>query len=101
MIAIGPPGTSPKLRTLEYIKPGTNFDFSIKLRRFDERIAWGAGLLLTITKEINEGIIQIGGQKTRGYGWCRIEVEEPKKAEQERLMKKWEEYATHSSTTSS
>jgi CRISPR-associated RAMP protein (TIGR02581 family) len=91
MIAITPSGTKP--RTLEYIKPGTEFDFSIKFRRFDDEMAWVVGLLLKIVDEINQQRIQIGGQKTRGYGWCRIELREPPEQARREYLQKWEEYA--------
>jgi CRISPR-associated RAMP protein (TIGR02581 family) len=91
MIALRPDRTIP--RTAEYIKPGTCFDFLVRFRRFDEKIAWAAGLLLTIIDEINEQKIQVGGQKTRGYGWCRIKLEKPDESERKRLIEKWKEYA--------
>ncbi len=75
-------------RTLEYIKPGTSFQFTISFKTKAED--WMVGLLLKVIEMINQEKVQIGGQKTRGYGWCKIEILNLREDERGRCLEAWD-----------
>jgi len=61
---------SGALYTLEYVKPGVSFKFSIHCTNLPN---YALGLLATVMSMIQTGDVKIGGFKTRGLGGIRFE----------------------------
>lgn len=57
------------LFTVEYVEPGSIFNFRLTAINLPN---YALGLLSTIMKEINLGIVKVGGLKSRGYGTVKF-----------------------------
>ena len=57
------------LFTVEYVEPGSIFNFRLTAVNLPN---YALGLLSTVMKEINLGIVKVGGLKSRGYGTVRF-----------------------------
>jgi len=58
------------LFTTEYIEPGAKFSFRIELLNMPN---YAVGIIAEALLDMNMGLLKIGGLKTRGFGWVRIE----------------------------
>lgn len=58
------------LYRVEFIEPGARFKFNIRCTNLPN---YALGLLSLILKRMHEGLIKIGGFKSRGFGAVRIE----------------------------
>ncbi|ACP34779.1 CRISPR-associated RAMP protein, SSO1426 family [Sulfolobus islandicus L.S.2.15] len=54
---------------VEFVEPGSKFTFKIMGNNLPN---YAIGYLLTIMKNIHDGFIQIGGHKSRGFGFIRF-----------------------------
>jgi len=58
------------LYTIEYVEPGVEFNFRMVA---DNLPNYALGLLAEVFAEIQEGIVKVGGHKSRGFGTVRFE----------------------------
>jgi len=58
------------LYTVEYVEPGARFNFRMVA---DNLPNYALGLLAEVFAEIQEGIVKVGGHKSRGFGTVRFE----------------------------
>jgi len=58
------------LYKVEFIEPGAKFKFSIRCKNLPN---YAIGLLSLILRRMNEGLIKIGGFKSRGFGAVKVE----------------------------
>ena len=58
------------LFTVEYVEPGAEFDFSMELMNMPN---YAVGVLAETLLDMDMGLLKMGGLKTRGFGWVRIE----------------------------
>ena len=72
-----------KLFTTEYVEPSSMFDFQILLDGLED---YQVGLILTALDWVNQGIVMLGGLKSRGMGRVKFIVEEPPEGEVKRYM---------------
>lgn len=54
---------------VEFVEPGSKFTFKIMGNNLPN---YAIGYLLTIMKNIHDGFVQIGGHKSRGFGFIRF-----------------------------
>jgi len=54
---------------VEYVEPNSKFEFKLMGRNLPNYVV---GYLLTIMKNIHDGLTQIGGHKTRGFGFVKF-----------------------------
>jgi len=58
------------LYRVEFIEPGARFKFNIRCRNLPN---YAIGMLSLILKRMNEGLIKVGGFKSRGFGTVKVE----------------------------
>ncbi len=58
------------LFTVEYVEPGAIFDFTLIVENLPN---YALGLLFEVLKDLNEGIVKVGGLKSRGFGRVAVE----------------------------
>ena len=58
------------LFTVEYVEPGCTFGFSMEAINLPN---YAIGLLMKVVKDINLGVVRVGGLKTRGFGRVHFE----------------------------
>ncbi len=58
------------LFTVEYVEPGAKFDLRIE---FVNTPNYAIGVVAEALMDAHNGLLKIGGLKTRGFGWVRIE----------------------------
>lgn len=58
------------LYRVEFVEPSAKFKFSIRCRNLPN---YAIGLLSQVLKRMNEGLIKIGGFKSRGFGAVKID----------------------------
>ena len=63
------------LYNVEYVEPGVEFGFSLTARNLPN---YALGLLANIIMEIHNGIVRVGGGKSRGFGRVMFPVEKLK-----------------------
>ncbi|MEM4677389.1 MAG: CRISPR-associated RAMP protein Csx7 [Candidatus Korarchaeota archaeon] len=63
-------GAAGALYKVEFVEPGARFKLSIRCRNLPN---YAIGILSLVLKRINEGLIKIGGFKSRGFGTVKIE----------------------------
>jgi len=57
------------LVTVEYVEPGSKFTFKLIGSNLPN---YAIGYLVTIMKNIHDGLVQIGGHKSRGFGFVKF-----------------------------
>ncbi len=58
------------LFTVEYIEPGARFGFKMELVNLPN---YAVGVLAETLLDMDMGLLKIGGLKTRGFGWVKVE----------------------------
>ncbi len=53
------------LFSVEYVEPGCEFEFELICKNLPN---YAVGLIAEVIKDINEGIVKVGGLKSRGFG---------------------------------
>ena len=64
--------TPGRLFDVEFIEPGTRFDFRLEIENFKEEEQKEADILKFIVKHLIEGNISLGGMKSVGFGKIRL-----------------------------
>jgi len=59
-----------KLYRIEFVEPSARFKFIIRCRNLPN---YAIGVLSLVLKRMNEGLIKVGGFKSRGFGTVKIE----------------------------
>lgn len=58
------------LYRVEFVEPGAKFKFSMRCRNLPN---YALGLLSLVLRRINEGLVKVGGFKSRGFGAIKVE----------------------------
>lgn len=58
------------LYKVEFVEPGTRFKFSMRCKNLPN---YALGMLSLVLRRINEGLVKVGGFKSRGFGAVKVE----------------------------